>query len=215
MEDEQPVSGFDPPIDEHLPDGGDPTGDGDVEYVTEWNWPFIGGAVAVVVLIGAVVAFLTLRDGDEPAPSTTTSTVAASTTTQLSAQLSIAELLPLDTQYETLLELLDDGEVADLLAEDGEWTLFAPSTEALEDTTLPSDQSARDALLRRHLVEGALSTRDLADLDGESVTTLSDEQLTIEIGEDRSITVGGATVVKRQIAASNGVIYVVDAPVSP
>jgi uncharacterized surface protein with fasciclin (FAS1) repeats len=213
MDDDQESTGVNPPTGT-VPDPS-ADDDGEVEYVTEWNWPFILGGLAVVLLLGVVVTIMTLSGGD-PAPTTTTSpTTTASTTTQLSAELTVADLLPLDRQFTTLLEVVGDGQVAELLADDGELTFFAPSSEALVDAAVPEGQDARDAWLRQHLVQGVLSTRDLADLDGATVTTLSGDELGVQIGEDRSITVGGATVTKRGIAASNGVIYVVDGPVSP
>lgn len=210
MSDDRPVTGFDPP-------SGGPADDDardDAEHDTEWNWPFIGAALALTVVVLAVAVFLTTR-GDDAPPTTTTTTTVATTTTQLSAQLTVAELLPLDEQFATLEELAGDGEVAELLDDDGEWTLFAPSTEALDGVTLPDSQGARDELLRRHVVEGALSVGDLAELDGSTVTALSGDELTVLVGEDRRITVGGALVVKRQIVAGNGVIYVIDGVVSP
>lgn len=213
MSDDRPVTGFDPPI--GAPPGSDEEPDDDGEYVTEWNWPFIGGAVAVVVVLGALVAFLTLRSDDEPPSDTTTTTESTSTTMQLSTELTMAELMPLDIQFGPLWELAAGTETGELLAGDEELTLFAPSAEALEDATLPTDEAGASALLRGHLVEGALGVRDLIELDGSTVTTLGGDELVVEIGEDRSITVGGATVVKRQIDASNGVIYVIDSTVSP
>lgn len=210
MSDDRPVTGFDPPI--GGPEDDDPGSDDERE--TEWNWPFIGFAVAVTLALAAVAVVLTLRDDDPPTETTTTTTI-DTTTTQLSARSTIAELLPLDTQFATLLELAEGSEVLAELDGDGPITLLAPDEAALEDQELPQPGSdAADALLARHVLNGTFTTRDLTELDGSTVTTLGGDELVVEVGEDRSITIGGATVIKRQIAASNGVIYVTDGIVS-
>jgi uncharacterized surface protein with fasciclin (FAS1) repeats len=185
------------------------------EVVTEWNWPFIGGAAAIVIVLGAVVLFMSLKD-DNPPPTTTTTTVRVTTTMQLSAQSTIADLLPLDQQFTTLLALASADGVLDQLGEDGPLTVFAP-----DESTWPADLPDPDtdpegaaALLRRHIVADQLRSEDLVQMDGSTITTLSGDELLVEIGDDRSITVGGAKVIKREISASNGVIYVIDGPVT-
>jgi uncharacterized surface protein with fasciclin (FAS1) repeats len=186
----------------------------DVDFVTEWNWPFILGALAIIVVLGAAVAFITFRE-DEPPPSTTAMTVAP-TTTQLSAVSTIAQLLPLDTQFAALVELVADSEVLEQLGSGDEVTLFAPASDALTDAEglpEPGSEPAQE-LTRRHMVEGTLDLEALRELDGSSVTSLAGDELPVVVAEDGSVSVGGATITKSAIVASNGVIFVVDSLVS-
>lgn len=206
MNDDRPVTGFDPPI-------GEPAGDG-AEHEMAWNWPFIGVAVALTVVVIAVGVFLATRN-DNPPPTTTTTTVPP-TTTQLSATSTISELLPLDTQFTTLLELADGSAVVEALAGDEPLTLLAPQEEAWDGIDLPEPGSAAaEALLARHVLEGSFTIQELTELDGSTVTASSGDELGVQLGDDGSITVGGATIVKSPIEASNGTILVVDSVVSP
>jgi uncharacterized surface protein with fasciclin (FAS1) repeats len=216
MDDDRPATGFDPPIGDQLAGDEPDATDEDVEYVTEWNWPFILGALAIVVALGALVAFLTLRDDDAPPPTTTTTTTAAPPTTQVSAASTIGQLLPLDTQFAGVVELAAGTDVIEQLDSEDEVTLFAPTSDAVSGAgALPEagSDAARD-LLRRHMVEGSLDQEDLRQLDGSSVTTLAGDELPVVVAEDGSISVGGATITKSAIVASNGVIFVVDSLVA-
>lgn len=143
---------------------------------------------------------------------TTTST----TTTQLSARFTVAELLPLDGQFAPYVRVATAGEVLELLG-DEEVTLLAPSAEAFDDfgagnlEALLADPAAAAALARRHVLEGTVTYQDLLDAAGGSVKAVDGTELPVEAGDDGSLTVGGASVVKRDIVAGNGTIHVLDA----
>lgn len=204
MESDQPVSGFDPPLGDHLPS--------DDEMETTWNWPFIIGAVAVlVVVVVGVAAFVVLRDDeDAPAASTTTS---STTSTQLSRQFTVEALLGADGQFAPLLEAADGTEVLDVLGGDAEVTLLSPDADAFEGVDVPEDAASRQALLERHILAGSYGLADLIELDGESVQNLQGDDLTVSV-DGAEVTVGGVTIVKGNIAAQNGYVHVVDAVIS-
>lgn len=171
--------------------------------------------VAAVVLTVAALAFLALRDGDE-APASTTSTTAdpGVPATQLSAQYTIAELLPLDTQHSRFLELATEADLLDLLERD-EVTVLVPPPEAWEDYdgSVPEDDAdAIERLVRRHILEGNVTTADLMVLDGLTVTDLNGDELRVSIDGAR-VSVGGAAIAKPNIAAANGTIHVMSAVV--
>lgn len=174
---------------------------------------------AAAVATAAVLALSVACSGDEEKPprrSTTTTT-----STQVSAQFTIAELLPLDAQFTTYLRIATSGEVLDLLdgkGEDGpgKVTLIAPSEAAFESygagnvDALAADPAAARAFARSYVLDGVVTYQDLLEAVGGTVTTVDGEELEVAAGEAGGVTVGGATVVKRDIAASNGTIHVVD-----
>lgn len=104
--------------------------------------------------------------------------------------------------------------LADALEGEGPFTVFAPSndawTEVSEDRldTLLKDEEALAAVLQDHVVAGRVAASDLED--GMTVETLSGETLEVAL-EDGSASVGGATVERAGIEASNGLIHQIDA----
>ena len=111
----------------------------------------------------------------------------------------------------TLRRLLRESGLAETLASEGPYTLFAPSDAALADldTSTMSPEAIR-ALLLGH----ALSFRTLsADMDFEqTVETIGGTQLSITPGTPPSIASGGAraSIVRPDLDAANGVVHVID-----
>lgn len=207
MDDEGPVSGFDPPP--PVQDAED-----DVETTTEWNWPFIAGAGAILVILVGTAAFFLLRDSEEDQPPPTSSTTTTETV-PLSADFTVAALLPLDGQYAQVLALAESsGALAEL---DGveEVTLLAPNTEAFSEAGIDpetTDPEAADQVVRRHILRGTVTMSDLLELDGGTVTTIDGDELPVSV-DGTTVTIGGATIAKSNITADNGVIHVVTAVV--
>ncbi|NME72493.1 fasciclin domain-containing protein [Flammeovirga aprica] len=89
-----------------------------------------------------------------------------------------------------------------------EYTVFAPTDEAfaaISDVTLTNEQLA--AILANHVVSNKVLSTDLQD--GQVVETLGEGTLTVSINNG-VVTVGGATVSKANVGASNGVIHVIN-----
>lgn len=203
MQDEGSVSGFDPPLGGGFPDGS--------EVETTWNWPFIIAAAVILAAVLGLSAFLILREEDD-APATTTTTSSTSST-QLSRQFTVEALLAADGQFTPLLSAAEGTGVLELLAGEDEVTLLAPDVDAFGEVDVPEDPAARRALLERHILDGSYGLADLIELDGETVPNLAGDELPVTVA-GAEVTVGGATIVKGNIAAQNGYVHVVDAVIS-
>jgi uncharacterized surface protein with fasciclin (FAS1) repeats len=128
--------------------------------------------------------------------------------------------------FNTLVAAVKAAGLVDALKGDGPLTVFAPTDEAfaalpagtLDSLLKPENKEQLKAILLYHVVPGKVMS---ADLKGTvNATTL--EGSTIEIVTNntwskaqRQVTVNGAKVVKVDVAASNGVIHVIDAVLLP
>jgi uncharacterized surface protein with fasciclin (FAS1) repeats len=104
---------------------------------------------------------------------------------------------------------------------EAEYTVFAPSDEAFNTLTeggvlnadeldaIMEDEEALSALLLYHVVEGTYTAADLLEMNDETLTTLSDEDITITV-EDDTVFVNNIAVVSADVTASNGVIHVIE-----
>ena len=100
----------------------------------------------------------------------------------------------------------------------GNYTFFAPTDTAftsLDETRLEeliANPAELASVLKFHIVPGNLTVNDLTD--GQTLTTLAGDTLTVSVAND-TVSVGGATVMQSDIAATNGVIHVIDTVLLP
>lgn len=168
----------------------------------------------------------------EPPPTTTTppptteapTTTAAPETTEApptteapATEPTLMDVLAGDERFTTLVELLVAVGYDVDLSQSGPITVFAPTNDAFElvdDDTLEAlrdDPDLLAALLSYHGVIGALASTDLVS---GPLTSIHGEPLEIVVSEG-AITVNDATVIEGDLAASNGVIHVIDAVLAP
>ncbi len=113
----------------------------------------------------------------------------------------------------TLVELVEEAGLEDLLTPAERHTLFAPSDDAF--AAVPpevlaiyrQDDEALRRLLRFHLVRGAFGTGELESV--EAVANLGGTPIDLEVEDDR-VSVEDAAVVTPNVGAEDGVIHVVD-----
>ena len=114
----------------------------------------------------------------------------------------------------TLLRALKASAFIDTLRTPGPYTLFAPSDEAFGRLTpraleaLLRDVKKLKMILAYHVISGAVAARDLKTgtlrtVEGSSVTVAR---------KAAAVTVNGARIIRADVAASNGLIHVIDAP---
>ena len=97
--------------------------------------------------------------------------------------------------------------------------MFAPTDEAfaklpagtVEGLLKPENKQKLAAILTYHVVSGKVMA---AEVKTGEVKTVNGKDLSVKVA-DGKVTVNGANVVKTDIAASNGVIHVIDAVVLP
>jgi uncharacterized surface protein with fasciclin (FAS1) repeats len=122
--------------------------------------------------------------------------------------------------FNTLVAAVKAAGLVDTLKGPGPFTVFAPTDEAfaklppgtVENLLKPENKERLQRILTYHVVAGQVTAKDVVKLD--SAKTLEGGSLTIHAGEG-GVMVGNAHVTKTDIAASNGVIHVIDQVLLP
>ncbi len=143
------------------------------------------------------------------------------------ADKTIVEDLVAAGSFTTLVELVTAAGLAETLSGAGPFTVFAPTDAAFEAVaadlgvnlddlinTLIADPALLKDVLLYHVVSGNVPAADVVGLNGKDVETLSGESWTVVVDGDTVTIKDGygriANVVDVDVAASNGVIHVVD-----
>ncbi len=120
--------------------------------------------------------------------------------------------------FNTLAAAIEAAGLVETLKGEGPFTVFAPTDEAFARLPagaldgLLADREKLAQVLTYHVVPGRVSSAGVAAM--QSAKTVNGKKLRIE-AEDGKATVGGATVTQADIAASNGVIHVIDTVLLP
>jgi uncharacterized surface protein with fasciclin (FAS1) repeats len=119
--------------------------------------------------------------------------------------------------FNTLAKLLTDAGLVETLKGAGPFTVFAPTDEAFAkvpaDTLakLAADKAMLTKVLTYHVVAGKVMAADIKPGD---VPTVAGPTVKLSVA-DGKVMVNGATVVTADVAASNGVIHVIDQVILP
>jgi uncharacterized surface protein with fasciclin (FAS1) repeats len=122
--------------------------------------------------------------------------------------------------FTTLAKALEAAGLVETLKGAGPFTVFAPTDEAFAklpagtlDTLLkPENRAKLTRILTYHVVPGRVMAADVVKL--RSATAVSGDSIAIAT-HGGGVTVDNAHVVKTDIAATNGVIHVIDAVILP
>lgn len=122
--------------------------------------------------------------------------------------------------FQTLVKALQAADLVSALEGPGPFTVFAPTDEAfaklpagaLDNLLKPENKEKLRAVLMYHVVSGRVTAAQAAKLS--SAKALEGEDLKITRKDD-GIIVNDAHVIKADVAASNGVIHVIDAVLMP
>eukprot|EP01035_Chromulina_nebulosa_P005431 gene5431-7361_t len=123
-------------------------------------------------------------------------------------------------QFKTLLAAATAAGLVPTLQSPGPFTVFAPTDAAFAalpagtvDTLLkPENRKQLVSVLTYHVVPGRTLSTALA---GKQVSVASVQGATLAVDGRNGVTVNGAKVVSADIAASNGVIHVIDKVLLP
>lgn len=129
----------------------------------------------------------------------------------------IVDVAVADGRFETLVTAVVEAGLADTLAGEGPFTVFAPTDDAFEGLDLDellADIPALTDILLYHVVPGAFSAADVAALAGLSLETAFGERVNVTV-EDGSVFIDDAEVIIVDVLADNGVIHVIDAVIVP
>ena len=121
-------------------------------------------------------------------------------------------------QFKTLASLLQKAGLAGTLEGKGPFTVFAPTDTAFAKVpkatlaSLAKNKAKLRAVLLYHVVKGKVTAAQAMKL--HSARTLEGKPVSIRVSAGKVI-VGGATVVKANVLASNGVIHVINKVLVP
>ena len=125
-----------------------------------------------------------------------------------------------DGNFKTLAKALTAAGLVDTLKGAEPFTVFAPTDDAfakLPPGTLDGllkDIPKLTAILKYHVLAGTVAAADVVKLDGKMAKTLSGGDLKVNTHGGVKLN-GEVNVTKTDIAASNGLIHVVDAVLLP
>jgi uncharacterized surface protein with fasciclin (FAS1) repeats len=122
--------------------------------------------------------------------------------------------------FTTLARALTAADLASTLKGPGPFTVFAPTDDAfaklpagtLDNLLKPENKAMLRRVLTYHVVAGRVMAADVVKVS--SAKAVSGDTLPITVSGG-TVTVDGARVVKTDIAATNGVIHVIDTVLLP
>jgi len=132
----------------------------------------------------------------------------------------IADIVAGSKDHTVLLGLVKQAGLAETLAGNGEWPVFAPTDAAfkkIDEATLKKVQGDKELLkkiLLSHVVKGTVPSAEAVKLDGKEAETLSGAKFKVAV-DGKSVKIGDAKVTAVDLKASNGVIQVIGSVLLP
>ena len=133
---------------------------------------------------------------------------------------SIAAIASADTTFSTLVTALTEAKLVETLSNEGNYTVFAPTNAAFAalpegtlETLLADPEGALKDVLLYHVVGSKVDSKAVVTLT--EAETLNGAKVEIEVVDGKVILDGVATVTTVDIEASNGIIHVIDAVITP
>jgi uncharacterized surface protein with fasciclin (FAS1) repeats len=169
----------------------------------------------IALALVASISFAACGSDDE---AETEETVTEETVAEAAAAGDIVAVASSTEGFSTLVAALSAAGLVETLQGAGPFTVFAPSDDAfaalpaglLEKLLLPENVSVLTSILTYHVVSGTVMSADIMAGDVPTV-----EGSTVALDTASGVTVNGATVTTADVAASNGVIHVIDAVMVP
>jgi len=132
----------------------------------------------------------------------------------------IVDVAASNPDFSTLVAAVKAADLVDALKGDGPLTVFAPTNAAfaklpagtVEDLLKPENKDKLVSILTYHVVAGKVMAADVVTVD--SATSLQGQTIDVTVDGDK-VMVNNANVVATDIAASNGVIHVIDTVLLP
>jgi uncharacterized surface protein with fasciclin (FAS1) repeats len=177
----------------------------------------------LILLLAAFTLFAFAQDSG----GTDTSTDTAATDT--AAAGTVIDVITTSPDHATLLAAIQAAGLAETLAGAGPYTIFAPNDAAFEAYVASAGLTSADdlladpnlsSILEGHVVPSALLSADIlsqAEAAGGTleVAALNGSPITITVDGGIVTLNGTATVTTADLAASNGVVHVIDGVLAP
>jgi uncharacterized surface protein with fasciclin (FAS1) repeats len=181
--------------------------------------------VAALVLAAAAcgsdddnsAADTTVAASEAPATEAPAMSEAPATSADMADPGTIVDVAAGNPDFSTLVSAVQAAGLAETLSGEGPFTVFAPTNEAFAAVPaevldkLLADKEALTKVLTYHVLPGQVMAADVAP--GE-VTTVEGSAATIT-DDGGTLKIDDATIVATDVAASNGVIHVIDAVLIP
>ena len=137
-----------------------------------------------------------------------------------SMQKNIVEVAVANGSFNTLVAAVQAAGLVDTLSGDGPFTVFAPTDEAfaklpagtVETLLKPENLAKLQGILTYHVISGKVMSSDIQPT--QMVKTVNGKEVSIKLSGG-TVNVDNAKVVAADVAASNGVIHVIDAVILP
>ena len=185
------------------------------------------GAVSLALFLGACAGTPAATTSSAMAPSSmapatsAAATSAPATKTSATATTDIVGTAVAAGNFTTLAAALTAAGLVDTLKGAGPYTVFAPSDAAFAklpagtvDTLLKDPKGKLSDILKYHVVAGKVTAADVVKLNGQKVKTVQGAELTVEVSGGKVALVDATgnrvNVVTTDVAASNGVIHVIE-----
>ena len=140
---------------------------------------------------------------------------------------SIAGMAMTNKDLSTLVTALQAADLATMLSEPGNYTVFAPSNHAFEKLSqkqrdalmLPENKEMLTGVLQYHVIPGKITSDQLAaaiknNKNSYKVKTVKGDELTFSMNGDQYVIKDGtgkkAQVILGNQEASNGIVYIID-----
>lgn len=122
--------------------------------------------------------------------------------------------------FNTLVAAVTAADLVGTLRSEGPFTVFAPTDDAfaalpagtVESLLLPENKDQLVSILTYHVLPGKVMAADIA---GRRLSPKTVNGQPVHVDGTNGVTVEGATVIRADIAASNGVIHVIDQVLLP
>jgi uncharacterized surface protein with fasciclin (FAS1) repeats len=171
-------------------------------------------SIRSIFTLAAVTAVAVAAAG----PSASASVPSQENAVQASANTDIVATATAAGKFKTLTSLLKQAGLAGTLQGKGSYTVFAPTDAAFAKVpkstlqALGKDKAKLRSVLLYHVAKGKLTAAKV--VKRSSVKTLNGQPVRIRVSGGR-VTVGGARVITPDVAASNGVIHVINKVLIP
>lgn len=132
-------------------------------------------------------------------------------------QYDLIALAKTSPNLSTFAAMVEAAGIASAITPDKKFTIFAPTNEAfsampraeLDRLMMPENKAELIKVLQLHILPNEVASTRFTD--NQRIKAGEDKYINIEVDDmARRVTVGGATVVKPDVMASNGVLHVVD-----
>lgn len=132
----------------------------------------------------------------------------------------IVDIAASNSTFSTLVAAVQAAGLVDVLKGEGPFTVFAPTNEAfaklpagtVENLLKPENRDQLIAILTYHVVPGKVMAADVVGLT--EAMTVQGQSATISV-KSAGPMIDNARIVQTDIEASNGVIHVIDAVITP